>query len=427
MTVGRVVASYKLVAAAAGMAAAALAYGVLISPKVMRDGDWRHVAPAAELSRRLAGGGLWDWQASSVAETALDVQANASVVWNEAYGDVIEAARQRGALDDEAWRRYARHGPQPYVETRSAVRQGDRIRIDLWLGPSRQDDRASGLVINHRGAHHNDPATSPWPPDEPIFVFRPMLASYRLGDGPPVDVEPPHNPWHRNEATLPVDGRRLSSDAYPFYIEVPDDQPPGETTLALTFDLEVFQEGPRPSRRERGPITVLASWRETFDWPILVAAEGAEVVEIVEPTPLLRAAVESSIKLLENSADLFGPEYPGFVQQPYRQGRAELHLSIGRRPVPVGFAVKLRLPDGTLHDEGYRLSAEAEGRGVATFIGREAMERFERLGVRHVDVILEPTPEAVRHVPGIDRIYGGVVELRNVPIRYASSDRASNR
>src|SRR5688572_4852644 len=93
----------------------------------------------SQFNTRLAAGQLTNAQAASVADRALDVQADGSEPWLPAWGDFIERANGLGVLSDGQWERYARQAPigTRWLKVRPRVRRTDGIPFQLHARPAR--------------------------------------------------------------------------------------------------------------------------------------------------------------------------------------------------------------------------------------------------------------------------------------------------
>ena len=409
VVIGRPAPSRPRLAAAGAVALVAAALAVFASPPVLRGVDWFKAEPtfllrwqtargdvpaALELSRRLAAGELWDGQVRAAAEAALAVQADPAAKWHPAFGDIVEGARDRGALGDAAWHDYARHAAEPSLESLAAatVRPGDLVPLRLWLNPSRIDGSgfrlpdAKGTTTVPVGSR-SDPPSSPWPAGEMQFSFRHALAGHALGDQPMTTYDDPLGD-RRQWSGLPSRQRTVASDSYAPQIRVPDNQPPGADV-------------------------VLAAWRQTFDVPLAVVEQKI---------------AEADARVVPTSHGVYNlPQFRALVEQRNGQHTGVLFLKFGPRQERIYYDLWLLLPDGqrmgTPTPWGGRSPAGhaligPDGGKCRVQLHPDYVDVLRRAGGRRVDVLLESDPDLrVRPAPPVERLI-----ISGVPIVYRDEE-----
>jgi hypothetical protein len=181
--------------------------------------------------------------------------------------------------------------------------------------------------------------------------------------------------------------------------------PPGNYTLVFTVDVAVLSANTAPVMaggapgQARGWPKARAAWVETVNVPITVVP-----------------ADQSPVGLTTDAA--LDPQTTGAIQlkaiKVIRRGtgqRVNVEISIDGKSVPCSFDVVLKIA-GKEHPLGYVLAWPNRSQTTELAVDLTALDP----GVVSADLLLRPNAKHAEGIPGIDRVWGGPVDLLNVPV-----------
>lgn len=105
------------------------------------------IGTVTELASRIGTKRMSAHQANTLIERALDHQKNA-LVWEPAWGLIIENAQQAGSTTEEQWKRYLEVAATPFVDVSTKVAAGDPFTFDLGVKGCRVSDRGQLPMVN---------------------------------------------------------------------------------------------------------------------------------------------------------------------------------------------------------------------------------------------------------------------------------------
>ena len=339
--------------------------------------DWQ------ELERRYNSGSLTNAEASKAVDqliAALNARggsgaAQGPLAWAQRF---VEKALSSGAVSSEQHLRLAQayYGATPVVEHSTRVAAGETLAFRVKYG-------------------------GPW--NLPGAEFVKALRTVKLPDGREAAVvsererhartnQPPNPDLLSATGVWDVEGR------------VKVDLPPGEHTLTFSVDAATLPQGSMPRVVEDKPGQVRhwpsgpARWAVDVPVKVTVVQKGGAVVERVTDAPLdPRAGIKvKSARVVRQGAGQ----------------RLVVELDVGRPKTPLSFDVVLRVA-GKEHPAGMHVVS-----GTRTTYAEHAVD-FPALPaeVTAVDVVLRPNAAHAQALAGIDRIWGGEIELKDVPVR----------
>lgn len=339
--------------------------------------DWQ------ELQRRHAAGRLTDAEVAQAVEhliaslAASPTPGGQPLHWAEAP---LRQFDQSGAIADEQYVRLAQafYGTKPTIHLGPSLRQGSTPRFRVDFG-------------------------GPW--NLPGVEAAKALRAVKTADGRALALAPEYD--DRPDAA--------SSDADQFSAaghgdlagKLKLDLPPGEHTLTFVLDAGVLKEGTlpeivqgRPGQARHWPQT-RARWTMEVPVKVTVVPPDQSPIELVND-PLLDPQKAGGIKVKRAGVIRTG-----------MGPRLKVELEVGRLTVPISFDVIVKVAGEEIRI-GRHVSS-GDGRSWTT----ELAHTFTALPpeVRALDVTLRPNPAHAEELPGIGRIWGGTIELRNVPLQ----------
>ena len=307
-----------------------------------------------ELLRRTENPKLGDGSWREIADAGLDVQANPTSAWHQEWGDLIERARARHALDDERWQRYLRQGIRATLQVRTKVRRGDAVpyRIDY-------DCRFATNGVQAMLVHETAIDAAPRTPDSSMSN---IIRTSWPGS------------WPGNYDPGRAPGQQSAQSQL------------GLHTLNVLMHVQVYGTARSPEAHH------------DMDLPARF--------ELVSEDEALVAPIEDATASLERSLSIT-PQ----LRHPKSADMNRLSdLTVGPRRFPIAFDVYVN--DGT-GERRLRSLALAAGQSFTTF----GFFLPEDLRGTDVDLILRPSPDAARQTVDQTQYWNGVIEIRDVPIQ----------
>lgn len=105
------------------------------------------IGTITELASRMGTKRMTADQANTLIERALDHQKNA-LVWEPAWGLIIENAHQAGSTTEVQWKRYLEVAATPFIDVSTKVAAGDPFTLDLGVKGCRVSDRGQLPMVN---------------------------------------------------------------------------------------------------------------------------------------------------------------------------------------------------------------------------------------------------------------------------------------
>jgi hypothetical protein len=340
--------------------------------------DWQEIEQrhaAGRLSNAEAGEAL-DHLIASLA--TLPTPGQQPLSWAR---PVVEQFDGAGAITDEQFLRLA----QAFYGNRPTVR----------LGPAVREKSTPRFSVEFAG---------PW--DLPGVQNVKALRQVKTPDGRTVELAPEYDFGAPGEDLRDPDQfSAQGSNALGGRLKL--DLPPGEHTLTFVVDAGVLREGTAPQILQNRPGQA-AHWprpraRWTMEVPVklTVVPAGQSPVELVNDAAL--DPQKSGVLRVKRAAVIRTGKGP----------RLRMELDVSRVPVPVSFDVFVKVAGEEV----------AVGHHVTNHEGHswtgELAHTFAALApeVQSFDVSLRPNPAHAEALPGIGRIWGGTVELKNVPLQ----------
>jgi len=347
-----------------------------LATSVNQPSDWR------ELDNRLAAGKLSNAEVAQAVNLLIADLSKANnpyhgpLTWSEGF---VSRADSAGALSDEQYLRLARafYGPGK-VDIASHVRQGSQVPFTLHYGGSWHLPNVQ-LVKALRQVKSSDGS---------VIAARADDDARRQRKG---QETPPNADYLSAESPWDINGALATQDLQP-----------GEHQLTFTIDAGALlpQTAPRavqtkPGQAKNWP-TGRAKWSEDISVPLTVMPVGKSPVSLVTD-PALDPSVTGAIKVKAIRVIRSGAGQ-----------RATADIAIDGSAVPCSFDVFLRVV-GVEYPIGYHV-ARRNGS-----MSTDHSHDFPSLpaDVKAADLIFRPNPAHAEGVAGIDRVWGGTVELPN--------------
>lgn len=333
-------------------------------------------AALAEVKRRIDAGALSDEQITSVTTRVLDLQADRSVAWIPAWGDLVESARRAGKLSDADWARYARQAPVISIEVRPHVRRGDLL--PYWVA-----DSAARLGSDPRLRLRYDSRK------QTVFVGG-------------IEV-PKHGGYSTGSGSLSTSGtgrRGTNIDLKPLLDRLAD----GPQTLRLKATFEVDDE-PAPGSGglnddDNNPALASLDVDLTAHWTLHPA--DRPTVKLIRD-PAHRGAVEAALEVETVRVDKWDPKYE------------HLNLTVNAKGVPVGVGYQVVLRGGGGREWNAGRFACPAGTNAHSYGLGERVKGFP-VDLDTVDVVFKPSVEAAANTTNTFEIWDGEVVLKGVKV-----------
>lgn len=333
--------------------------------------DWQ------ELERRLAAGTLSNAEVGQAIDKLiafLNTQpTNQPLPWSDPF---LAKADLAGKISSQQYQRLAKAFYKPCaVSIAGTARAGVRLPVRVRCG-------------------------GPWQLPGCEYVY--ALRQVSVAGGGTLDIKSDRNP-----NALKPNPDYLSAKA-PTEItgKTSLNLPPGKYTLVFTIDAAVLVANTAPLAVNNLPGQAggwpkgHAAWTEVINVPIeVVSADQSPIALVADPTvdPNRTGAVKiNAIRVI-------------------REGTGQhvtVDMAINGNIVPCSFDVTLRI-DGNQYPIGWFVASQNSSsiRGLALHL--EGLNS----GVQTADVLLRPNPAHAEGIAGLERIWGGPVDVLNVPLQ----------
>lgn len=370
----------------------------------------RAEAAVNELLARMQGSELAEAQRRAAVAAAFEAQADTARPWCAAWGDVLDRARLDDLLDEREVARYRNGAAVLEFKARPKVRAGDHLPVVVRL----KEARVGGSVMLMAGAMLADARMD----GEKLKRPKPAtLASWIWGAEAPEPnlhvgwyyIGGPRSQWQ---------GRSYGEARMVFAI--PKDAAPGVRTVEI--ELQVRTE-PQATGTFQWPSTLepehphVRSHRGKMVVEVL-PADGAGV-ELVEPTPELRAELERLLRPQATHAYVYDngmAAVAGGSQQ----------FSVKDLPVPVAFDVVWRAGDreypmgiltsGSSADERAPYTYDWAGQEWSRTIACTPPLEFKD---KRIDVVLRPNPGVAGRTLDVFEMYNGELVFEDVEVTWS--------
>jgi hypothetical protein len=335
--------------------------------------QWDTQRFASEAATRVAAGKLGVDDIRALARRALDVQRDTGTAWHGEWGDVIEAARSKGLVDDAAWKGYL-------------ARAVDGLSVRL------REPGVSG-----------EPA---WPVEFERAASRAgtgfqMIATVRP-EG--ITIDGVETAWPEGQIAASVlSARSVSRTVF----QIACTAEPGERTAVVRGRLDV-RDG------FGGPVLYAAPFEQTVR--VRVVPPGTRVVEVVD---------DEAVAAVMSTGVTMGRGRPPLVirrESPSTSGggskfSADWALDIASLPVPTGgrLVARTRSGDGR-GDREWRVGTLITPADAPTSINSGGPVEGWDPEVRMVDLVIVPDVKVAEGAIGIDRIWGREIVIKNVAV-----------
>ncbi|HYD02070.1 MAG TPA: hypothetical protein VEB22_12655, partial [Phycisphaerales bacterium] len=383
---------------------------------------------AAELTDRLLKRQLDKGQSAAVAERVLELQADRSFEWDEAWGDLIERINLNGDLSKEQRQRFEKQAVMLSVRCRGTVRPGDTlpvlVKVDsVRIGSNTQllcrtsiESAKLGAVALRKapggprsGGMFGSAATGPG--GEMMFY----LMGSRLNQG-----------WMNSGLAQ----EQIVQLAVPHTVE------PGPQTLSVTLASRCsdFQTGFSGVVKAGDPHAAATP----ANLPVRVLPKSASPVQRTEPSDALDKALRDLLSQSHVEATVSAtsaPLFPIFGGGLSVSRSVTMQLSADTAPTPFAFDVFVRL-----HGKETKLGQIASARSAAEAGGSYAAQVYAMQSAaggstpgaitaflqaqvpglsrsdKTVDLIFRPSERAALNTVELSAIYGGEIVLKDFAV-----------
>ncbi len=326
-----------------------------------------------ELDRRLLSGAVSNSEATSAVDILIaDLSKRTGsqpLTWSDQF---VTHAITRGMISPSQYTRLAQaYNGTPKLRIATKVRQGKRLSFMLEYG-------------------------NPFP--LPGVILLKSLQQVKLSDGPEIQTTAQSDP--NNGRGLPNPDYLSATASQIIYGNLKLDLPPGKYTAIFKIDAgELVSSGPgisnEPGQPIHWPSPVRSRWTVQLAAPFeLVAPDQSPLVLVTDPTLDPQLIGKITVKALR--AIHYGDGQ-----------RIVAEMSVDGTELPCCFSVALRI-NGEEHPLGIVFAAS----GTANWNGSCNLPSLSP-DVHSVDLILRPDPTRAELSIGIDRMWGGTINLLN--------------
>ena len=310
----------------------------------------------ASLMQRIGDGAVSSASVSAAVEHALTMQADRSVQWDEAWGDLIMSARDAGLLTRAQESRYVREGCRVTLDARDRVRPGDPIRLGIRCEARLGSTDRRLIQIDVRD----------------------------------VCIDGRQRIEHIQRNVIFTAGFRDIETRWVAFLDAP-----GPYVIDATLGVREYTLTDA-SRRSSSESLFVEQMASAFLDPGLKAGDqlrwkhfGEQFVVVPEGEPDVMLVTSES-----QAEDVAGSVTLSLIKRP----TAAIRVEVDQAPVSLAMKVGMPTPDGML--ELGRFTAGAGERGVIEIPAQD-------LAAFHlVDLVLTPDSDAARTRPGLEQIWG---------------------
>jgi hypothetical protein len=325
-----------------------------------------------ELLARMQGGKLSSTTTSSLIERALEVQADQTLPWDTAWGDILDFAAASGLLSEEQLKQNMQSAPVWTMHMRPTIVDGDDWVMCVLLAPGRVGNSPVGRV--------------------PLSL-KPRLTEIRIGDRVVMTDD--------TVATSTIGIHSGGGSAMTRRIRVADVQP-GVHELTAVWAVGVAPGYDQPSTVE---------WTEERKATIKILPAGTTSVDLIDD-PGMRDAVLKSLSLSQ-----------GLMLSDTGDASGTPHLGFGMRCTspPMDLAFDLIARERLAADSPTEKPPREWKIGTVAFTAGGSHHHggghdVRGLDAAAVDLVLRPSIDAARGTLAIYKIWDGEVVFRDVPL-----------
>ncbi len=406
-------------------------------------------AIAAEIQNRAMARKLDPTQYQRVIEATLDLQADTSGPWTEAWGDLIERAQLDGVIKPEQEKRFASQAAVFEIQARPTVQSGGRTPVRIKLKEARVGSSTSlTCSVRIKRAKLDGASTTfaaPERPSDPFF-------GNPLGGDDAV-------------ATFSVHGSKGggvmffgtgSGGSGELAVDIPASVAPGRHTLELELE-NAMGDGSmgfgsitivNGTLRRSGGASDGKRVASKVSAPLRVVGPDQAVVRPIAPDAgttqrLAQALRPKSLQIgspLVTQSLIFSLN--GEPRDPGDNPDAHTRFDVDALPVPVAFDVYCRAPGGgewklgELHSGGPDPASDSTGisrmfRSMTTITingktvtssssddgtGRQVSGPWQGGDADRVDIILRPSARLAAGTLDLDSYFNGEIVIKDVPV-----------
>lgn len=372
----------------------ALAPVSVLAWELRRGGDASKAAQ--EVMTRMKVGSVSAADAATIADGLLARQGDRDAAWDPGLGDLVEAVRTLGLLDDARWERYLLQSARFDVKVRPVIRTGGPTILHGSISHERLGSRKFG--VGHFGR------------------YRVRLVSAQI-DGH--EIKPHELTWWQPCTSL-IEPRSSSH----FATAIPTPTKAGRAEIRTTWAAVLLGPDEAPDEfYKSNPQRALE----------LGATERESLIERVLEVEFVEAAAPL-VELAQDEAMAAWIRGNASVERCYRQdmgGRERgiwVSLRLPRPPIDLAAELRVRPPGGGPEEEVVLMRLVASASSTSNGFGWHAAapipagSRLE--GAERVELVIRGSAQVAEETAEMDRVWGGEVVIPNVPVASSPTGRS---
>jgi hypothetical protein len=358
----------------------------LLSFEAQSNQTTRASAALDELLLRANANALPKGIVERLATEGLRQQADASAVWLPQWADLVIAARNAGAIDDERWGEFLRNGVRFELVARPRVRQGGMASVQCRVTAPRLGSGAATVQMR--------------------------FTRIAIGPGPGWS----RGPENSGDIIMGVSSRGVAAASRDLLVT----SPPGKQPIRAVVEVTVY-DGPfdgssyTPTTEPRYLNRKLNQSEIELSDEVEVVGPDEPLVAPIAPTPEIRALIERSLRIDELGVSArSGQGISGF----------EVHATNPIHNLAFDVVWRWRSKDGIAREQVVGGVTFSAGSGDTVFSGGSPITDCDS---ELVDVVLRPSADLALRNPKMESYWNGEVVFLNQRVKLLSPDGPDDR
>ncbi len=408
---------------------------------------------AKELLDRMVVKKILPAQYGPLVEAALARQADRSMSWSDAWGDIVERASVDNVLTDSQRKQFQKNALAMELQTRARVVRGEPLPLFFKRGESRVTTNTNAYAqVWLRSVKLDGVALKRTLPAQQMYpgVTASMAQQLRASAAmQPIGYLQVFggalNQWSRAYGAGVAAGAMVPADAkvgpavvevevgYTADLLVPTPQAPSFGMVSAVMRGIAISAAGGGSVAASAAASGLGRERVTLRVPVEIVDDAAPAgagapggggdvrVTVVEPDDATTARLALSMR--PGNVNLQAMNYGGMVGRRKPMSWLSIQMSLEKDQPIIAHSVAVRV-DGKLIPAGEIVSEEHAGGAQQYNSSTETLQRSLTVTLERdvedvpslIDVVLTPKPELAKLTRSMTKVYGGTIEIKNVAV-----------